>query len=397
MADINVYTDADIYGPVQRAQAFKEQQNALARQNAVRNALASSIDPATGLTNWQFARQIGGPDVAPELQGLQQADLMAQTELNSKRALSAKANVDADKQWLANAREQYASGVFDQRTHTAWRNQVVSEKPFLAQFIPEVFDPKTTRQQILTTADNAMPDVSFQTTGAGVEGIDVRPTSPTFGQTLVKREAPPRSPGFTIQMPAAETAFGKGLGESASQNLQESFKGARSASSSFSNIERLAPLVNSQAFISGTLGDTRLAISKALGLEGAEETQTFFSQMGRETAEVIKAFGAGTGLSDADRQYAEKIAGGNIDLTPGAIKRILFLRQQANRAAILRYNDDRRAFAVNNPKVRVDQYYQEIPVPPPPAFNYKGWRLETDKDGNMAYVSPDRKSFQETR
>jgi hypothetical protein len=63
----------------------------------------------------------------------------------------------------------------------------------------------------------------------------------------------------------------------------------------------------------------------------------------------------------------------------------------------MRYNDDRRNFAVNNPNVRVDQYYQDIPVPPPPSVNYKGWGLQRDKNGNYAYVSPDGKSFQETQ
>lgn len=228
-------------------------------------------------------------------------------------------------------------------------------------------------------------------TAAGIEIM-----TPT-GTTLATRKAPPKSAGVNINMGAAETEFGKSVAGAAAKNLDDSFKGARSASSSFSNIERLTPLLNSKEFISGTLGNPRLAVAKAFGLEGAEETQTFFSQMGRETAETIKSFGAGTGLSDNDRIYAEKIAGGNVDLTPGAIKRILFLRQQANRAAIIQYNDERRAASVNNPKAKLDQYYREIPVPPPPSYDYRGWRLETDAKGNSAYVSPDRKSFQETR
>lgn len=228
-------------------------------------------------------------------------------------------------------------------------------------------------------------------TAAGIEMM-----TPT-GTTLATRKAPPKSAGVNINLGPDETEFGKTIAKDAAANLGEMQRGARSASSSYSNIERLTPLLNSKEFISGTLGNPRLAVAKAFGLEGAEETQTFFSQMGRETAETIKSFGAGTGLSDNDRIYAEKIAGGNVDLTPGAIKRILFLRQQANRAAILQYNEERRAASASNPKSNLDQYYREIPVPPPPSYNYKGWRLETDAQGNSAYVSPDRKSFQETR
>jgi len=33
--------------------------------------------------------------------------------------------------------------------------------------------------------------------------------------------------------------------------------------------------------------------------------------------------------------------------------------------------------------------YEEIPVPPPPAFNAKGWELHYDKKNNAyAYVGP---------
>ena len=395
--------DDDIYGPVQRAQQFKQQQNALIqqqaaadRQNMLRQYFAQSIDPATGQTNYNRLYGMAPTEFRPDIQQLQSDELARRQELSGKQATEYKSNVDADKQWLANFREQYASGVFDQGTHTAWRNQVVSQKPFLAQFIPEVFDPKTTRQQMLTTADNAMPDVNFQTTGAGVEGIDVRPTSPTFGQTLVKREAPPKSPGVTIQMPG-ENKFAEKLYEQGAKNLDTSYASAASATRSLSNVDRLLPLVNNPNFISGTLGDVRLTLAKALNLPGAVETQAFFAQMGKETAEIIKAFGSGTSLTDSDREYAAGIGGGSIKLTPDAIRKILFLNQQANRATIINYNNQRRRLAAANPKAPIANVYEEISVPPPPSVNYKGWNLQRDKNGNYAYVSPDGKSFEETQ
>jgi hypothetical protein len=278
------------------------------------------------------------------------------------------------------------------------------KQPTDEEYLPMVSTPAGALEQyngslraLRALAGKGKATVTETTTKAGKEFVNTNPDSPTFGQTLFQRESPPPSSGVNINMGPAETEFGKTVASASAKNLDESFKGARSANSSFSNIERLTPLLNSKEFISGTLGNPRLAVAKAFGLEGAEETQTFFSQMGRETAETIKSFGAGTGLSDNDRIYAEKIAGGNVDLTPGAIKRILFLRQQANRAAILQYNDELRAVSASNPKAKLDQYYREIPVPPPPSFDYRGWRLETDAENNSAYVSPDRKSFQETR
>lgn len=291
-----------------------------------------------------------------------------------------------------NQQRDTAARISDQPQWSAWRSSLPI--PF-QQFVPEQYSPENQRRT-LATADDALGKIQFETTKTGIEGIDVSPSSPTFGTTLIRREAPPKTPAVQLNLPAAETEFGKGIGKGAAENLQASFQNARSASRSTSNLERLLPLVNDRNFISGTLGDARLVVAKALGLDGAAETQAFFSQMGTETAEAIRSFGAGTGLSDADREYAAGIAGGSIKLTPEAIKKILFLRQQANRAAIKAYNDDRRTYALNNPNARVDQYYQEVPVPPPPAFNPKGWGLQRDKNGNYAYVSPDGKKYEET-
>lgn len=89
--------DESVFAPRERGLERQAKQNALARQMAVRNALAQSINPQTGQTNWQFARQMGGVDIAPDLQQLQQADALAQTELRGKRALALKNETDAAK------------------------------------------------------------------------------------------------------------------------------------------------------------------------------------------------------------------------------------------------------------------------------------------------------------
>jgi hypothetical protein len=70
-------------------------------------------------------------------------------------------------------------------------------------------------------------------------------------------------------------------------------------------------------------------IGSALGVLSPEQadvlatTETFESNAGNLVAEVIKAFGAGTGLSDADRDYAKQIAAGNIAMTELSMKRVL--------------------------------------------------------------------------
>lgn len=60
--------------------------------------------------------------------------------------------------------------------------------------------------------------------------------------------------------------------------------------------------------------------------------------MGNQVGQIIKQFGAGTGLSDADREYAEKIVGGKITLNEGAIRRLIYINEKAHKNVINRYN-----------------------------------------------------------
>jgi len=128
MPDISLISDSEsIYAPIQRAQEYKQQQNALARQQAVRNALAANIDPATGRTNWQNAYAMGGQDVAPELQGMQQEDATRLTK--------------EDTDYLSNMRGQLEMYVNDQPSYNAWVAKVKERHPyanFPTEFSPEV-------------------------------------------------------------------------------------------------------------------------------------------------------------------------------------------------------------------------------------------------------------------
>ena len=87
-----------------------------------------------------------------------------------------------------------------------------------------------------------------------------------------------------------------------------------------------------------------LRLGQQLGILPPEMTdklaasQAFFATRGRAVAEVIKAFGAGTGLSDADREYAQKIAAGEIGLTEESVSRLLRIERQVATRAIEKNN-----------------------------------------------------------
>ena len=64
---------------------------------------------------------------------------------------------------------------------------------------------------------------------------------------------------------------------------------------------------------------------------------------------MIKQFGAGTGLSDADREFAKDMAGGRISLDAKAINRILDINERAARNVIARHNKDVKGIKTNIP------------------------------------------------
>lgn len=176
----------------------------------------------------------------------------------------------------------------------------------------------------------------------------------------------------------AATAFSKGLGEKVSGELDTLNTKAQSAKSSLETSQLLRPLLENKDFISGTLGDTRLTVAKALGLSGADDTQTFFAGIGKQVAENVKAFGSGTSISDADRAYAEKIAGGSIQLTPASIKKIMDLNDKYSQLAIDKYNSRKKFLAQKNSTI--NDYYEDIVAPSTSAKKY----ADTDVDAALA-------------
>lgn len=72
--------------------------------------------------------------------------------------------------------------------------------------------------------------------------------------------------------------------------------------------------------------------------DDAERTEAYVSSRVKEVGTIIKLFGSGTGLSNADREYAERAAAGKVEMTEGAIRRLLDISERAARNVITNYN-----------------------------------------------------------
>jgi hypothetical protein len=72
--------------------------------------------------------------------------------------------------------------------------------------------------------------------------------------------------------------------------------------------------------------------------DAAQNSQAYGALMAANTAKIIKQFGAGTGLSDADREYALKAAAGDIKMDEKAIRKILTINNRAAQNSINKHN-----------------------------------------------------------
>jgi hypothetical protein len=161
----------------------------------------------------------------------------------------------------------------------------------------------------------------------------------------------------TVNLPPAGKKFSETLGETAGKRLDDFRTKAESAVSSLQNSEQLAPLLDDPKFISGTLANARLAVAKAVGID-VSATESYFAGVGQQVAERITAFGAGTGLSDADREFAKKIAAGEETLSVESIRRIIRINDKSAENVINRYNKEREMLAKKEPEVK--DYYPEV-------------------------------------
>ena len=131
-----------------------------------------------------------------------------------------------------------------------------------------------------------------------------------------------------------------------------------------------------KGLVTGKFGELSLQTRKALGAFGLStdeqdemvgNTEAFFKFRGRAVAEIIKAFGAGTGLSDKDREYAQGIAAGDIALEKNSINRLLELERTYANMAIDQNNsvvDRLVSISGNDNWKNSTDFYLEAPARP---------------------------------
>lgn len=151
-------------------------------------------------------------------------------------------------------------------------------------------------------------------------------------------------PDVNVQVQTnSQNALYKGMTEGFVKEINDLRSKADSAVSQLQVADTARNLLDS-GVITGTGANFRTALHRALATAGVvnpekvANTEAFVSTMGRQTLDLVKQLGAGSGISNADRDYAEKVAGGNIEMSEQGIRRLLDINDRAARTLIDSYN-----------------------------------------------------------
>jgi len=141
----------------------------------------------------------------------------------------------------------------------------------------------------------------------------------------------------------------KGVGDS----FVEQRSAAINAANSIRSIHQARELVD-QGIFSGPAAD-QLAFFQRVGeifnlpAETAANTAAFKAAIGEQVLSLVKGLGTGSGISNADREFAERVAGGQINFGETALRRILEIREKAERAKISAYSEQANRLLQNSP------------------------------------------------
>jgi hypothetical protein len=153
-----------------------------------------------------------------------------------------------------------------------------------------------------------------------------------------------------------EGAFESGLGTGQSKRIMDSQVAAQDAATILETNQVGRELLKSGA-ITGTGADFFVGFNNALKQAGidfgyadaAANSQAYAAAMGANVGRLIKQFGAGTGLSDDDRKFAEQMAGSKISLTETALRRILDINDKTANRVIDLHNKNVSGIKTNIP------------------------------------------------
>ena len=180
--------------------------------------------------------------------------------------------------------------------------------------------------------------------------IDTDPKKLNDARLLLKAK-PVAKTEITIDQ-KGESEFVKALGKEQAKQYTTSVDNIQANTASVRTLNEMETQLNSGEIFTGAGANILLQTSKVLNLGGLGDeekvarTETFMKTAAQEVLNIMGSgkLGAGTGLSDGDRDFAKQVVAGDITLSEKAIRDLIDVNRRANVYAIKKHNQ------------RVDQY-----------------------------------------
>jgi hypothetical protein len=148
--------------------------------------------------------------------------------------------------------------------------------------------------------------------------------------------------------------MGDELAKVGAKSFSELAENAGKSAAALSTINRSLPTIDNM--FTGAGAEIKLNIARyaeAMGLSGKYivdpasivDTEAYMANAGQRVAEYIVNLGSGTGLSDADREYAQAVVAGKITVSAETLKRLLKELKQGAQNKINRYKQTRSRVA----------------------------------------------------
>jgi len=364
-------------------------QRAEKSQNLLADAYAQSTDPATGKIDYNKLTSLvaagGGGTQIPaiqksrlEFETAQTAQQKAQTELLDARLKQSRGFLDtldpndptAPARYIAwheaNHKDPIigpalaARGVSVDQSRQSIETAIAKGPAAFATLLNQS-KLGTDKFMELNKPTTQVVDQSGQRQVIQIPGLGGTPTTvgtyaavPLPADVVAQKKDIARA-GATI-LPAQEKAFETELGKEQAGSIIKNRTAAQDAASIIDTVKTGRDIMKS-GMITGAGADFLVNLNQGLKTVGidagyadaAANSQAFTANMAGNVGKLIKQFGAGTGLSDADREFAKDMAGGRISLDAKAINRILDINERAARNVIARHNKDVKGIKTNIP------------------------------------------------
>ena len=209
--------------------------------------------------------------------------------------------------------------------------------------------------------------------------------NPTFANYQLQQKRAGASSTKVI-LPEQEKEFEKELGGGQAKAIIKSREGAEDAASILQTNQVGRDILNSGA-ITGAGADFFVGLNQGLKTAGidagygdaAANSQAYGATMASNVGKLIKQYGAGTGLSDADREFATKAAAGSVNMDEKAIRRVLDINDRAARNIITGHNKKVEGIKTNIP-LKV-----ELPGGVAPMYATNGKERIVSNDGGATW------------